>query len=202
MTVAQFGKVKKFCFSYAIEFILFWIEEKLSVKNLDLLWNKLFYQFASLGASIWNPAMGTKKKPKKTESEFDLDAFSAELEEMAAVDRPPPPPKESELLKAVREKYDLLKVAIVTRGHPYQKICDSLIKAGLVQGAYPRALKEALIKVAAERGEVWEDGRKKPKSIGTQAEESGAENAAIQGNGRPQTDSVKESKFVEVPSGL
>ncbi len=146
--------------------------------------------------------MGTKKKPKKNEIEFDLDAFSAELEEMASADRPPPPPKESELLKVVREKYDLLKAAIITRGHPYQKICDSLIKAGLVQGAYPRALKETLIKIAAERGEVWDDGRKKFKLGGTQAEESRAENAAIQGNGRPQTDLVKESQFVEVPSEL
>jgi hypothetical protein len=159
--------------------------------------------------------MGTRRKPKKTETEFDLDAFSAGLEEMAATDKPAPPPKESELLKVVREKYDLLKIAIVVRHRTYKDICDKLVETGLEQGVYTRALKDALVKVAIERGEIWDDGRPKPKPKSDQTENQKSNAGTRDHQEKDQksderthieqlsiADAPKAGKFVEVPVQL
>jgi hypothetical protein len=150
--------------------------------------------------------MAAKKKLAKT---LDLDALSAHLEEMVTTPDSPVIAKESELLKAVREKYDLFKSVIVDRGYTYQKVCATLVKSGLEKGAYPRALKQALIKVAEERGEVWDDGRAKGKPNNDQTEHSEAPTSKESNAGTginqpplPQVTPARSHKFVEMPKNL
>jgi len=150
--------------------------------------------------------MATKKKSAKT---LDLDMFSAHLEEMVSAPAPSLVTKETELVKAVREKYDLLKSVIVDRGYTYQRVCDTLVKSGLKKGAYPRALKEALIKVAEERGEVWNDGRAKGKQNNHQSDrseesisEESNENTRIHQLPLSQSNPAQSKKFVEMPEDL
>jgi hypothetical protein len=150
--------------------------------------------------------MATKKKPAKT---LDLDILSTHLEEMVSAPAPSLVVKESELLKAVREKYELLKSVIVDRGYTYQRVCETLVKSGLKKGAYPRALKQALIKVAEERGEVWNDGRAKDKQNGNQTEHSEEPASEKPSKGTKihqppliQSNSTQAQKFVEMPKNL
>jgi hypothetical protein len=150
--------------------------------------------------------MATKKKPAKT---LDLEMFSTHLEEMVSAPALPLVVKESELLKAVREKYDLLKSVLVDRGYTYQRVCETLVKSGLEKGAYPRALKQALTKVAEERGEVWEDGRAKSKHNNHQAEhseepDSQESNEGAKVNQPPsiQSKPSRNNKFVDMPANL
>jgi hypothetical protein len=150
--------------------------------------------------------MAAKKKLAKT---LDLDAFSAHLEEMVNAPDSLLVTKESELLKAVREKYELLKSVIVDRGYTYQTVCETLVKSGLKKGAYPRALKQALIKVAEERGEVWNDGRVKGKQNDPDAEhfetptsEESDEGAEVHQLSLPQSNPAQSHKFVEMPQKL
>lgn len=135
---------------------------------------------------------------KKGKAEFDVDAFSAELEKMASTPKPAPVREESELIKQVRKHYDVLKQAIVERGWSYANVSELLIRSGLRKGASPPSVKAALIKVAAERGETWDYKR------GNQDDSSKETSTGAASEKLPllQTKSANSSKFVDMPEAL